>query len=192
MTLASSTLRRTRSAARLSQRALARAALVDQPAIAAIERGHRDPSSDLLAQLLAGAGYTLVPVPTTDPLPATFVEELRTHLVSGDEERAFRTFLSMHATLTRFTYGVLVAVTLADPGTTGVSRYDALIAGLVEHHLTTRHLPTPPWITDPGRTLTDPWFVDDSPYARLHDQGATPAAFAHRGVYLAATELDAA
>ena len=191
MTLASSALRRSRSAAQLSQRALARTTLVDQPVIAAIERGRRDPSSDLLARLLAGAGYTLVPVPTTAPLPASFVEEIAAHLSQGDEDRAFRAFLGLNDNLARFTGGVLVAVTLADPGATGATQWDALVGGLVEHHLTTRSLPTPGWIDDPARTLTAPWFVDDSPYARAHDQATTPVAFAHRGVYLAASELEA-
>lgn len=190
MTLASSALRRSRSTAQLSQRALARTTLVDQPVIAAIERGRRDPSSALLARLLAGAGCTLVLVPTTAPLPAAFVDEIAAHLRHGDDDRAFRAFLGLNDTLTRLTDGVLVAVTLADPGATGATRWDALVAGLVEHHLTTRNLPTPSWIADPARTLAAQWFVDDGPYARAHDQAATPAAFAHRGVYLAASELE--
>ena len=192
MTFASNTLRHARLATRLSQRALARATLVDQSVIAVIERGRRDPSSDLLARLLAGAGYTLVPVPVTAPLPATFVDEIRDHLRRGDDNRAFRAFLSLNDSLTRLAAGVHVAVTLADPGTTGSSQYDALIGGLVEHHLSSKSLPTPSWISDPTRSLGEPWFVDDSTYARAHDRATTPAAFAHRNVYLSAAELVAA
>lgn len=192
MTLASSTVRRVRVAAGLTQRALAHRSLVNQPEIAAIERGHRDPSSELLARLLTGTGHSLVPVPTTAPLPAVFVEEIRAFLARGDENRAFRGFLSLHDALTRLADGVLVAVTLADPGSAGDRRFDALIAGLVEHHLTTRRLPVPEWIDGPTRVLPEPWFVDDSAYARAHDPSTTPAAFAHRGVYLAASELSAA
>ncbi|WP_250445468.1 helix-turn-helix transcriptional regulator [Actinotalea sp. C106] len=192
MTLAATTIRRTRAAAGLTQRALALAASIPQPVIATIEQGRRDPSSALLERLVRAAGHTLVPVPGVTDVPADFVDAIRDHVLASDDGRAFRTFLSLNDALVRYEPGFLVAVTLADPGTCGAAHYDALVAGLVEHVLDRRALPTPLWVNAPRRFLDHEWFVDDTPYARAHDRTDSPPAFARRGVLIAPTELDAA
>jgi hypothetical protein len=81
-------------------------------------------------------------------------------------------------------------LTIADPGTTGSDRFDALTAGLVEHVLGSRGLPVPEWVNAPSRFLHGTWFVDDGAYARAHDALDAPAAFARRGVILAPSELE--
>lgn len=58
-TPASSLLRQSRSAARLTQRALARRARTAQSVVARIERGLTSPTWDTLSRLLAAAGFDL-------------------------------------------------------------------------------------------------------------------------------------
>lgn len=58
-------LKKARSQARLSQRALARRAGMAQPAIARIESGRVEPGVETLAQLLAACGVALTTAPRT-------------------------------------------------------------------------------------------------------------------------------
>jgi transcriptional regulator with XRE-family HTH domain len=190
MTIASTLLHSGRTASKLSQRSLARQTRTDQPAIAAIEKGTRDPSIGTLDRLLRGTGHSLVSAPTRTPPVAVFTDEIRHHLALGEVDAAFRVFLTLNDALRSESPGIQVVLTIADPGTTGSDRFDALTAGLVEHILGGGGLPVPEWVNAPSRFLADSWFVDDSPYARAHDTQTVPAAFARRGVILAPSELE--
>jgi hypothetical protein len=122
---------------------------------------------------------------------ARFVDEIRTQLAADRPAVAYRVFLTLHDRFTACTPAGLTAAVTPDPGSTGSRRYDALLGGLVEWHCTRVGVGVPAWAGDPARFLpaTERWYVDDSAWGRAHDPATTPPAFAHRGVYLAETEL---
>lgn len=190
MTIASTLLHSGRTASKLSQRTLARRTHTDHPAIVAIEKGTRDPSIGTLDRLLSGIGHSLVSAPTRTPPVAVFTDDIRHQLRLGETDTAFRVFLALNDALRSQPPGIQVVLTIADPGTTGSDRFDALTAGLVEHILGSGGLPVPEWVNAQSRFLRDTWFVDDSAYARAHDVQNAPAAFARRGVILAPSELE--
>jgi hypothetical protein len=79
---------------------------------------------------------------------------------------------------------IRTALCVTSPVNTGDVRFDAAIAAVVDHHLSSDRLPVPEWVQGPSKILTDPWRV-----SRFTDDADVPAAFRRHGVYLAASEL---
>ncbi len=77
----------------------------------------------------------------------------------------------------------------AEPPSTGDPRWDALLAGVVEHLCFHHDLPTPEWTLRPSRFLERWWFV--TPYRSLHASAfvSTPPALANRGVFIHESSL---
>jgi hypothetical protein len=77
-----------------------------------------------------------------------------------------------------------------EPPTTGDRRWDALLAGVVEHLCFHHDVPVPAWAIRPARFLERWWFV--IPYRSLHASAfaETPAALANRGVFIHASSLE--
>lgn len=75
-----------------------------------------------------------------------------------------------------------------DPGSTGDPRWDALVAGVVEHVAFAHGASVPEWAR--AVPLEQWWFVTDSP--RLHATAFvnTPPALARRNVYLTRASLE--
>ncbi len=172
----------------LSQRALAARARDHQPTISALENGDHDPSVAHLGRLLAATGYRLVALPTT----ARPVYEAGAAIVAalgrGDESTAFREVIQLSDDLAKESRPLLAALCALAPAPADL-RFDALLAAIVEYYLNGAGLPSPSWVNDPSRTLTEPWFVDDVPALREQTVQDTPPAFARHGVFLAAAEL---
>ncbi len=76
-----------------------------------------------------------------------------------------------------------------EPPATGDRRWDAMLAGVVEHLCFHHGLPTPHWTMEPARFLDEWWFV--TPYPSLHASAfvATPSALANRGVFIHESSL---
>ena len=70
----------------------------------------------------------------------------------------------------------------------GDARWDALVAGVTEYWLDLDDLTRPEWLDDARRVSEAAWYVD-STAPREELEAATPAALAHRGVFLAVSEL---
>lgn len=70
------------------------------------------------------------------------------------------------------------------PPPTGDERYDAMLAALVEHLCARWKAPTPRWVDDKDRFLTEWWFV--SGLRRLHAMAIvqSPISFKRRGVFI--------
>jgi hypothetical protein len=80
---------------------------------------------------------------------------------------------------------------LADePPLVGDERWDALLGALAEH-LAARHDLAPPAWTE-LRVLRRPWFPAELPVQRADALVHAPAAFRKHGVYLSASDLEAA
>lgn len=190
METAATLLKQARTAAGVSTRALARAAGSVQPRVSEIERGVSDPRVETLERLLQAVGYQLALLPTRAPTASAVAESIRDHISTtgpGADERSFRALLVLSDGLTTATDPIKVALTVTPPAPTGDTRFDAAIAGIVEHHLAPADLPEPEWVHQPTRYLDEPWTPD--PYAGDDIAVEAPAALRRHGVLLAADEL---
>lgn len=188
MSTASSLLKQARAAAGVSTRELASAAGSAQPRVTEIERGASDPRVDTLEGLLRAIGYQLVVLPTRAPTAAAVAQAICDDLDDRvSDERAFRALLVLSDGLSASIDPIKVALTVAPPPSTGDLRFDAAIAGIVEHHLTASGLPVSEWVHEPARILDEPWTPD--PSASTDIEADTPAALRRHGVLLAAAEL---
>ncbi len=181
-------LKAARRSGGLSQRKLAARAKEHQPTISALENGDHDPGLEHLTRLLAATGHRLVALPTTSRPVYEAAAAIGAALLRGDESSAYREFIQLSDDLARERGPLRAALTALAPAPVD-PRYDALLAAVAEHYLRLGRLPLPAWIRDPDRVLAEPWFVDDLPALREQTEADTPPAFAHHGVYLAASEL---
>lgn len=187
MTVAARLLRQARRGARLTQRQLAARAHLRQPSVATIESGAHDPGVRRLDQLLGVVGYRLIAIPSLSHSAADAAEVIYGRLRAGDEGGAYRRLIQLSDDLGTEHGAVRAALTATRPATTGDVRYDAFIAGLVEHLLFADGLPVPAWVIEPERRSEEPWLVDR--YSDDDIEEITPSSFRLRGVLVAPSEL---
>ena len=170
----------------LSQRALAERARVSGSAVADVERSAHDPGSDSLKRLLEAAGHRLCALPTTSSPVAEWADFIYRELRSARHSHAvaFRALIGLSDELAAAAKPLRVALCVAVPASCGDERYDAAIAGLVEHYLKMDRLPVPDWVDQPARILTEPWRA--SPYT---DRSEVPKALVRHGVWLSESDL---
>ena len=77
-----------------------------------------------------------------------------------------------------------------EPLPVGDERWDALLAALAEHLAAQHDLAPPAWTE--LRVLRQPWFPAETQVQRADALARAPAAFRKHGVYLSATDLEAA
>jgi hypothetical protein len=99
-------------------------------------------------------------------------------------EVAFRAFIGLNDDLAAAAPPLRIVLCAPPPMPCGDPRFDAAIAGLVEHHLFSVGLPVPTWVHDPSRTLSEVWQV-----SRYTDPSDVLEALLRHGVALAASEL---
>ncbi len=184
--VAAQLVRTARRGSGLSQRDLAGRARVSRSAVADVERSAHDPGSESLERLLEAAGHRLFALPTTSSPVAGWADFIYRELRSARRSHAmaFRALIGLSDELAAATRPMRVALCVAVPAPCGDERYDAAIAGLVEHYLTKDRLPVPDWVNQPGFILAEPWQA--SPYA---DRSEVPKALARHGVWLAEEDL---
>jgi hypothetical protein len=121
----------------------------------------------------------------------TTVADLATHLSRTIEEKTrwklFWEFLEEYRWEPQKTQTALL---LDEPPSIDGERWDALLAALAEH-LSAKHDLAPPAWTE-LRVLERPWFPAELRVQRADALVHAPAAFRKHGVYLAATDLEAA
>lgn len=83
-----------------------------------------------------------------------------------------------------------MGVAAAPPPSTGDRRWDALLAGLVEHLSDAAGISSPTWIDEPGRFVPGAWWVVDTPLMRVWALHDTPAALLRHGVMLSRADLE--
>jgi hypothetical protein len=76
------------------------------------------------------------------------------------------------------------------PSPIGDQRWDAMVAGLVQHLASHDQLDAPPWVDEPDRFLDVFWFPVDLPSVRVSAFRDAPAALARRGVFLDRRDLE--
>lgn len=184
--VAAQLLRTARRGSGLTQRALAGRARVCGSAIADVERSAHDPGTGSLEHLLEATGHRLCALPTSSYPVAVWADSIYRELGSerSSHKVAFRALIGLSDELAAATKPLRVALCVAVPPPCGDERYDAAIAGLVEHYLTKDRLPVPEWVDQPSRTLTEKW--EASLYA---ERSEIPDALARHGVWLSEADL---
>jgi transcriptional regulator with XRE-family HTH domain len=179
-------IRGARRESNLTQQALAERSGATQPSIADIERSAHDTRVENLERLLAAAGHRIIILPTLARTVAEWGDDIRAELCSEHprEDVAFRSLIGLSDDLASAPKTIRTALCVTSPVNTGDVRFDAAIAAVVDHHLSSDRLPVPEWVQGPSKILTDPWRV-----SRFTDDADVPAAFRRHGVYLAASEL---
>lgn len=118
-------------------------------------------------------------------------ESIRERLSESDEEGAYRTWLILLDDLEAVTPVRLLEL-VRDPALpTGESRYDALIAALVEYESRNKSVEPPGWVNEPWR-VTDEWYVSGISALDELERDESPLPFASRGVYISQADLSSA
>ena len=183
---ARSLLMQARCIRRLTQAALAAAAGIPQPSVARVERGRRDLNVETLDRLVHAAGCQVAILPSTRTTAAAASIAVRDAIDNDNDEAAYRSVIQLADDLAAEESAERVALCVTPPAPTGDERYDAFIAGIVEHRLNQDDLPLPKWVPAAPR-LTTPWFVDE--WGGGDALTATPDALRDRGVIIGDYEL---
>lgn len=181
---ASGILRSTRTSHGLSQRALAKAARVRQPGVAAVESGSEDATVSRLEHLLNELGSQLTVLPSRRRPVWAAGEAVRRALDARDQRSAWREVIQLNDDLREADRATCVALAIAPPGRTGDFRFDALIAAVTDAALVDARLPRPEWLDEDAWNLTEPWDVEEIPSLRKAARMATPPAIRRHGVFL--------
>lgn len=189
---ASAILRTTRTSHGLSQRALAQAAGVRQPGLAAVESGAEDATVSRLEHLLKELGSQLTVIPTRRRPVWAAGEDVRGALERDDHRTAWREVIQLNDDLRAVDRATCVALAIAPPGRTGDAAFDALIAAVTDCALVDARLPRPEWLDEPVWSLNEPWDVEEIASLRDAARQATPAAVRRHGIYLDRSVLESA
>lgn len=182
-------LKHSRAQAGLSQHQLAVLAEVSDSEVARIETRRVQPSIPVLGRLLDVLGVTLSGMYNDNRVCARSISNsIRERLLNRDEEGAYRNWLILLDDLEAVTPVRLLELVFHAAEPTGDSRYDALIAALVEYACQNKSVEPPPWVNDPWRA-TGGYYV--SGIAALYDleRIESPEPFARRGVYISHADL---
>jgi transcriptional regulator with XRE-family HTH domain len=173
-----------------SQRELARVAAVGQPRIADIESGAHDTTVDRLDHLLAALGQRIAVLPTRSRPVCEAAVAIKDALDRGDYASAWREIIQVGDDLARAEPATRVALTVTRPLPVGDPRFDALLAAVADHRLTSGRLPRPGWLDLPDYRLEEPWDVEVIPDLQVQARARTPRAIARHGIFLAAAQLE--
>ncbi|HEY7824538.1 MAG TPA: helix-turn-helix transcriptional regulator [Acidimicrobiia bacterium] len=181
---ASALLRAARSNRGISQRALAHAAGIHQPRIAALESATEDATVDRLAELLRALGTQLTLVPSHLRPVWAAAHDVRRALAEYDERSAWREIIQLNDDLRAADAATCVTLAGTPPALTGHANFDALLAAITDAALTDRRLPRPAWLDDERWRLSEPWDVEDVPALQQGARRSTPKAIRRHGIYL--------
>jgi len=182
-------LKSLRKSVGISQTELALKSKTFQANLSSIENANTDPGLSTIENYLIVLGYSLIPVPTTKPCVADFSITIAEAITAGKDSKAYRLFIQLNDNLTSLEPGLCHALSLTPPPPTGDLRYDALIAALVDFHLSKTSLPVPVWVNEPARKLPAKWIVDlyETSEAKLIKK--TPKEFLRRNILIDEAEL---
>lgn len=184
-------LKQSRARAGLSQHKLAVLAGVSNAEVARIETYRVQPSIPTLGRLLdaIGLGVKLSGEYIDNRVDARSISEsIRERLAENDHEGAYRNWLILLDDLEAVSPTRLLELVANPALPTGESRYDALLAALVEYVCRTEAVEPPLWVNEPWRT-TDQWYVSGISALRELEAEESPEPFSKRGVYITLADL---
>jgi hypothetical protein len=71
-----------------------------------------------------------------------------------------------------------------EPAATGDSRFDSLVAAIVEYSCARHLVPAPAWVEGSDRFLERWWFVSEMPTLHANAIAHSPISFARRGLFI--------
>lgn len=83
-----------------------------------------------------------------------------------------------------------LALVNEEPGATGQSGWDAVVAALADHYANRDGFPPPAWVNDDGRMVHPPFAVVDTAGVRTMALVHSPAAFLRHGVLMMPEDLE--
>jgi transcriptional regulator with XRE-family HTH domain len=174
----------------LSQRAVAERSGVTQAEICHIERGEKQPSLPTLGRILdaLNVGLGVTSRLLDHRFSAAEIAEVVARDVQVSEERAFRDCITLLDDLRSVTPLRLNELVASEPALTGDSRFDALIASIVDESCLQAGVNAPAWVYDPDRTTED-WLVSGLETLREAALVQSPDTFVRHGVFVLADEL---
>lgn len=186
---ASDLIRAARETNSLTQRELAKLVGLAQPRIAEIESDSHNVSFSRIEELLKSLHLKITYIES----PLITAWETAIHMAdalkSEKEDLVWRHFIQLNDDLNRAEDAMKVALAITEAPSTGEENYDALIAGLVDHVLSSHKLPLPSWVVHKSRYLSKPWDVEPIPALQGAARKSTPKAFRSRGIFLSSREL---
>lgn len=183
-------LRRARHERGMTVRRLAELGHTSPAAISQIETGARGVTVDKYNALLKKTRHRLVAIPTIASTVSEVALDITEFIAQGDAQSAFREFLSLSDSLRKQEPVALIALTYSAPQATGSLIYDAALAALVEHWLTSAQLPKPAWISEPTRTLQGLEYLRETNYGPIPEQSEVPVSFLRHNVLFSADALE--
>ncbi len=118
------------------------------------------------------------------------VGELARSIAESSDDDRLRMTLGWADEVRHLGAGAASSLLEEEPPPTGSERFDALLAGLVEHLAFHMDLPTPQWVHSPQRFLHSFWFPVDLPSVRAMAFRDAPASLACRGGFLDRRDLE--
>lgn len=183
-------LRRARRARGFTVRKLADLGGTSAAAISQIETGARGVSVERFSSLLKKSRHRLVAIPTLASTAGEVAESIALFLAEGDNQAAYREFISFSDSLRKQTPAVRVVLTLVAPESTGSVLYDAAIAALVEHWLIDASLPLPSWLESSDLFLPELQHLREGIYGPTPDLDEVSAAFQRHNVLFPAIAME--
>ena len=189
MPIAGELLESARQSAGISRRALARLAGASNAGLVNLASGREDATTARLDGLLRHLDTQLAVLPTRRTTVSGAAAEVAERLNHDDRANALRAIWTAAADLAAVDPATRVALAVMPPAPTGDSRFDALLAAVVDQVLTTAGLPIPTWVRGPERSLADPWDVEPVRALQEGARAVTPDAIRRHGIWLDPAEL---
>jgi hypothetical protein len=154
----------------------------------------------LLSRIAESVGETLqvrvVPLPRFSAV-ATANQIAERLTVSSDvaspgsrKDAALRSLLDLRDALRRCNEEEFFQLTEQPPGLVGDTRWDALIAAVVEDESTRRDVSPPRWTNDQSRFTKPFWYLAEIPELHDWELAGSPASFIRHGVLASESELE--
>ena len=198
---ASAILRQLRRDNHLTQRDLAARAGVPQSTIAEVEAGQREPSLTLLSRIAESAGHSiairLAPLLRHSAVATANTIKDRLYGDEGEglpldirEDGALRAVIDLKDALRRSSHEGFDALTSQAPGLVVDTRWDALLAAIVEDEAARKAISPPRWTNDQKRFNRPFWYLSKNPRFHTWEIANSPGALIRHGVFAAEQELD--
>ena len=201
MTTASSVILKLRKENGFTLRSLAERAGTSSATLSNYELGIKEPRLSTLERLVEASGSKLL----VEIIPATINGRWNDARVSAaessyrvakairdnKEETAFRFCLELIDDLKAVTPYRLEQLTRDAPPFTGDSRYDALVAAIVEDACVSWGAPTPPWVYETARSV-ERWYVTDIESLHGEADRETPPIYRRHGIFILEDEFSRA
>jgi transcriptional regulator with XRE-family HTH domain len=179
-------VRRARTRAGLSVRALAEAAGVAASTVHRIEQGQLQPTVQTLRQIAEAAGVRLAVRAEVDYAVSLvgLARSIHDDIASGNDATPVRKAAELTHRFWAANAEGRRRMISAEPPPTGDARWDAFLGALGEWLAVRARMDTPAWVHRPDRYLGRGWWVTPMTSMQAWEYAGSPASFQSHGVYI--------